>query len=342
MNKIFKGKSKIKIIICILMFLIIAFLVNFINIFNNPFRITKDTEFEVKNGDTINSVISRLNDKGLIRNATVFKVYIKYKKFQNKIKPGYYEITSGESMDTFVTDLNNGVFDKNMIKLTIPEGYDINEIGDLLDKKGIISKSAFIKACNEYELPTYIKKDSKRKNSLEGFLFPDTYLLKKGMSGNVIIKIMLSNFEDQINKLSKKDGVNIDKNNYDSTIIMASIVEREAEEESERSTIASVFYNRLKINMKLQSCATVEYALGYHKDKLYDKDTQFKSVYNTYLVKGLPEGPICSPGINSIEAALKPRSTNYIYFVSKNDGTHFFTSDVKEFEKVKKQTQGSY
>ena len=121
---------------------------------------------------------------------------------------------------------------------------------------------------------------------------------------------------------------------------MASIVEKEASDKKELDIVASVFYNRLKIDMPLQSCATVLYSLGKHKDILLDKDLEVKSPYNTYIVEGFPIGPICNPGKESIKAALSPATTNYLYFVSTNDGKHFFTDDYKKFLEIKKKTQG--
>jgi len=151
---------------------------------------------------------------------------------------------------------------------------------------------------------------------------------------------MLDRFTSVIEEIEQDTGVQLKGNNLDDIITMASIVEKEVEIPEERGKAASVFYNRLQKGMKLQSCATVLYALGVHKDKLYYKDLEVDSVYNTYKVQGLPEGPICNPGKGCILAAIKPSNTNYLYFVSNNDGTHFFTDDNEKFLQVKKATQG--
>lgn len=228
----------------------------------------------------------------------------------------------------------------NIVKVTIPEGFDIEHIAKTLDEKGIISKDEFLTSCKEYTLPSYIKKDSKRKYELEGYLFPDTYEFKKNTGGREIIDIFLNRFEYVINDIEKSNNMTMEDGKLDEIITMASIVEKEVKMEDERGKAASVFYNRLKKGMKLQSCATVLYALGYHKDKLSNNDLKVKSPFNTYIVKALPEGPICCPGKASIIAALKPNKTNFLYFVSNNDGTHTFTSSYKEFLNVKKKTQG--
>ncbi|WP_264852186.1 endolytic transglycosylase MltG, partial [Clostridium omnivorum] len=152
--------------------------------------------------------------------------------------------------------------------------------------------------------------------------------------------MMIKNFETVLKDVENKKNRTLNTSDIDRVITMASIVEKEAEKDEERGKVAAVFYNRLNKGMKLQSCATVLYTLGVHKDKLYDKDLAAPGPYNTYIVKALPAGPICSPGRKSIEAAIDPPTTKDIYFVSKNDGTHFFTDSYTEFEKVKKQYQG--
>lgn len=331
------NKRKISILICFLAVIFIVLL--YLNsVIRNPFKVNNKYRFEVKKDDNLYKIIDRLDKNDLIKNKILLKAYVKYKKFPGEIKPGFYSIKAGENMNSLVKDMNNGNFDATYVKVTIPEGFQITQIANTLDKKGIISSDKFLKACTEYNIPAYIKNDSNRKYKLEGYLFPDTYEFKKNTPGKVIIDTMLQRFKSEIDSIKKEPGIKID--NLDKIITMASIVESEAKVQNERAVISSVFYNRMKINMKLQSCATVEYALGYHKDKLTDKDISVKSNYNTYLVNGLPEGPICSPGRASIIAALKPDNTDYIYFVSKNDGTHFFTKDYNAFLKEKGKTQG--
>jgi len=237
-------------------------------------------------------------------------------------------------------NLKEGIYDNRPIKVTIPEGYNIDEIGNKLEKQGIIKKEDFIKSIKEYKTPSFVKEDKNRKYSLEGYLFPDTYEFFKGMQGDKIIDKMLDRFNYVIKEIEKENNIKIKDEDMDKLISMASVIEKEAEKDAERGKVASVFYNRIDKKMKMESCATVLYALGYHKDKLYYKDLKIKSPYNTYLNTGLPIGPICSPGKNSIKAALNPEKTDYLYFVSKNNGTHFFTKNYNDFLKVKKETQG--
>jgi UPF0755 protein len=297
-------------------------------------------DFEIKSGETLAEVIEELNSRGLIKDKKTVMDYIEKNNFSTKVVPGKYSMSASVSLYNLVTYMNKGILDDVPVKVTIPEGYSVEEISGVLESKGIISKADFLKSCKEYELPSYIRKDSKRRYALEGYLFPDTYEFYKGSSGETIIDEMTSTFKKVIDDISKKTGKTMTGDQLDKYVTMASVVEKEAKVQSERGKIASVFYNRLKINMKLQSCATVLYALGYHKDKLSNSDLSVNSPYNTYQVTGLPEGPISNPGRACLEAAVSPESTNYLYFVSKNDGTHFFTNNYNEFLNVKAVTQG--
>jgi conserved hypothetical protein, YceG family len=300
----------------------------------------KKVQFTVNNDENLSDVINTLNDKKIIKNKYFITQYINRSSISQSVKPGVYSFYENIPLEKFIRYLNKGIRDDQTVKVVIPEGYDVEHIAAALDKKGIISKVDFIKSCGEYKLPDFIKSDSRRKYALEGYLFPDTYEFLKGTDGKEIIDVMLKRFYEEINNIQKKTGKNINKEDLDKIIIMASIVEKEVERQDERGKAASVFYNRINKDMKLQSCATVLYALGVHKDKLYYNDLKVNSPYNTYIVKGLPVGPISCPGIECIKAAINPEKTNYLFFVSKNDGTHFFSDNEKKFLEVKKVTQG--
>lgn len=313
------------------------------NLESHPFaQKGSEVSIEVKNGDTFNQLIERYSSK--FNSTSMLKLYVKSKNIDTKnIKPGEHQMSTDITLAQFVSILKTDTKDKNVVKVTFPEGFGIADIAKRLEENGLISKDDFIAACKAYDLPDYIKADSKRKYNLEGFLFPDTYELKKGMSGEDIITQMLLRFEYVINDIGIKQNDVVKKDDIDKIITMASIVEKEAQAKNERSIVASVFYNRLKKNMSLESCATVLYALDKIKVVLSNKDIQVKSPYNTYVVKGLPIGPICCPGRAAIEAALSPEKTDYYYFVAnmvKNDGTMIFSktltehnANVKKYEK---------
>lgn len=303
------------------------------NVIKHPFVTEKDSyTVIVSKGDTLNGIINFLSNEEKFNNALMVKYYIKNKKITADIKPGKYTFNNNISMEEFVKLLGTGnnENDPNIIKVTIPEGYDVEKIAQLLQDKGIISKEEFINSCKSYQIPQYVKNDNKRKYLLEGYLFPDTYDLKKGSSGKEIIAAMLGRFEYVMDDIRKKMTLSITSDQIDKIIIMASIVEREVAKPDERSLVTSVFYNRLKIGMKLGSDATVIYALGTHKEKLSNEDIKVNSPYNTYIVNALPQGPICCPGRASIEASLAPADTKYLYFKAGSDKTHFYT-DYNEF-----------
>lgn len=329
----------------ILAFLIFVIYKDALKIINHPFIANAEKiEVTVNSGDSLNSVIDNLASEKKLGNSFLIKWYIKNKKLSSNIKPGTYSFSKDSSIEFFVKDLVKGKYNENAIKVTIPEGYDIEHIATLLESKSVISKDDFLKACREYPLPSYIKKDPKRKYALEGYVFPDTYEIIKGTTGKQIIDIMLKNFEIVIKQIETENNKQITALDMDKIITMASIVERESELPSERPIIASVFYNRIKINMKLQSCATLEYALGVHKTIYSDKDTTTPSPYNTYYVSGMPLGPICNPGKASIAAALMPGNTKHLFFVAKFDGSksHFFSENESQFYKDKKTSEANF
>jgi UPF0755 protein len=330
--------KKIGLLIGFLIVCVLALNSQYKKIIQHPIKTNKDIHVAVKNGDTLYSILDDLNQNGAIKNSSIIKFYIKNNEIKSNVHPGKFLIPKDSTVKGLVTSLSTVGNEEDIIKVTIPEGFDINNIAELLQEKGIIKKEEFIESCKTYKLPSFIVGNENRKFNLEGFLFPATYDLKAGMSGKTIIKLMVDKFYSTINEINKEKPIDMKK--LDNIIIMASIIEGEASDKNERGEVASVFYNRLKKDMKLQSCATVLYSLGKHKEKLYNKDLEVQSPYNTYLVTGLPVGPICNPGKESIKAALSPAKTNYLYFVSNNDGTHFFSDDYNEFLKVKAVTQG--
>lgn len=332
-----KRIKKITVALIILCILIFIGFKTFKNI-KYPFVSTTDKiSVVVAKGDSLSNVINKLHKEGYIKRPNVIKLYINIRRIDTTIKQGKYNINTNISIDRFIKILNQG-FDDEIVKVTIPEGYNIEDIGKLLEDKGIITKEQFIKSCKNYKLPQYVKQNKNTKYSLEGYLFPDTYRFKKGVSGNEIIKDMLEQFKLVINDIEKKNNK---INNLHEILTKASIIEKEARSEEDRFKISSVIDNRIQKQMKLQVDATVLYSLGEHKKRLYYKDLNINSPYNTYKVKGLPPGPICNPGKPSIIAALKPQKTDYLYYVLENNKGHYFTKDYKDFlmakERYKKQ-----
>jgi len=270
-----------------------------------------------------------LMENGLISNTTVFKLKSKSKDYDGKYQAGHYSISPGMTMDEIMELLLSGKADT--VRFTIPEGYDIKRVAEKLSAEGLIDVDEFM---NEVENGVFdydfLADAPAGPERLEGFLFPDTYEIFATADEHDIIDKMLYQFSkvftEEYEDRAKELGMSVRE-----LITLASIIEREAQISEDRPVIASVFYNRLEIGMPLQSCATVQYILGEQKPVLSIEDTRIESPYNTYLIKGLPPGPIASPGADSIRAALYPAETKYLFFLAKGDGSHAFSETYEQF-----------
>ena len=268
-----------------------------------------------------NAVARILKEEGIIEYPTFFKLKIKADKKEYLFRMGGHFVDSSMSYDELLKKLS-GEPDIHMdetVKITVPEGYEVRQIAQLLEEKGLADSKNFIAECESGEFDfSFVKKITRKENRLEGYLFPATYEIIPGTDDHRIIEIMLEAFEKNIVPLYEQSDK---KHSLDDIIIMASIVEREAANDSERGRVASVFYNRIEADMTLSSCATVQYIIKERKPILSNSDIKIRSPYNTYINKGLPVGPIASPGIASVKAALVPEETDYYYFVAKMDGS---------------------
>lgn len=277
----------------------------------------------ITSGTNAREIVNVLEKNEIIRkNNYPFKILTKLMKIEDQLKYGEYSLSPSMNMPQILHKLVKG--EVITYKITIPEGYTSTQIAELLDKKEIAEKEAFLK----------IVKDTEK--TLEGYLFPDTYEVPKKYGVEKMIKVMLSNFnqiaiENKFTDRAEKIGFSLNE-----IIILASIIEKEAKFNDEKNKVSSVFYNRLKINMKLQSCATIQYILGEPKEGLDENDLKIDSPYNTYLYKGLPPGPICNPGLDSIIAALEPAEEDYLFFVLGDNGRHIFSKTYQEHLKNKK------
>lgn len=274
------------------------------------------------------------------------------------IKPGIYTLKPDISLMELLNTLTGVNGDAN-ISVTIPEGYRIDQIAEELNENDICTKENFIKAVKSYPVPSYINtkveeaineftgkpcKDQGQKYVLEGYLYPDTYKFSKGTPPEDIIKIMLTKFEEIVAEAEKQTGVTLDRENgqLSRVITRASMIERECKLDKERAIISSVIFNRIDEGMKFEIDATTEYAQQKYEEVVTTTDTKTDSAYNTYVVMGLPPGPIANPGIKSIIAAIEPAETNYLYYVlnpqTKED--HYFTNNFDDF--IVKQREWGY
>lgn len=329
-------KKRIWVLLIIICALIIFLNIKITKEVNNPFKVNKNYVLNIEKGENFYKVLNKLEKENIVLNKNFIKLYVKFKKVNLMTKPGKYIISNNTSLEQFLYMINKGN-KENFIKVTIPEGYNLEQIGSLLENKGLVSKKKFIEACCKYPNPQYIKINPGNRYPLEGYLFPDTYEFKKGDNANEFIKAMLKRFESILLDVENKSGKKIEDINK--VVVIASLIEKEARVDEDRRKISSVIYNRLKKDMKLQIDATVLYALGHHKEIVTIKDTKTQSPYNTYYIKGLPAGPICSPGKESLIAALMPENTDYLFYLYKKDPTklHYFTNNYEDFKKAMKK-----
>lgn len=326
-----KRKSIILVIfitVLILMALIILPLKNTIN--------KEDVAFIIEPGSPLNKISRNLEDENIVKSKNVFSLYAKIKGFENKIQAGEYRIPPKVTMD----DLLNIFQDpKQKYKvITIPEGFNIYQIAEKLEKEGVANKDKFLSLTLEDIGNDYIDKSNRNMiNPLEGYFFPDTYYLLPSYSEEEIAKIMFNRFNEVLDKALLKYELKRDLT-INELITIASLIEKEAANNKERNKIAGVIYNRLNKEMLLQIDASVIYGITEgkgHINRVTYEDLKTPSPYNSYLNKGLPPNPIASPGKASIEAALNPEKHAYLYYVLGESG-HVFSRTYKEhLENVK-------
>lgn len=309
-------KTKLSVIVAGLVFLVFGFYLYFkegslpVNKNNKTTKI-----FVISKGESLTSIINRLSREGLIRNKLVFYLLVKKLGIEKKIQAGDFRLSPSMSAEEIAKNLTHGTLD---LWVTIIEGLRKEEIAQIINQNFNIPEVEFIKFAKE------------------GYLFPDTYLIPKNADLEMILKIFESNFNQKINENIRKEiknkGLTLDE-----VLTIASLVEREAKYSEDRPLVASVIFNRLNSNMKLDIDATVQYALGYQikektwwKRNLTKQDLEIVSPYNTYKVVGLPPTPIANPGLDSIKAVINAPKTDYYYYISDKSGRLHFAKTLEE------------
>ncbi len=283
--------------------------------------------FLIRDGSSLKQVAGDLEDKGLIRRKELFLLWAKLAGHSRGIKAGEYRLNAGMSPLEVLRALSKGTIIAHQV--TIPEGFTISQIGELLERKGLAEKEEFISFAKD---PEAAGRYGIASPGLEGYLYPDTYRFGRGLSPMSVIHVMVDRFKDVFAPLTdraKDLGLTMED-----VVTLASIIEKETGRAEERSLIASVFLNRLKKGMRLESDPTVIYGLKDFNGNLKKRHLSQKTPYNTYVIKGLPAGPIANPGGEAIRAVLYPARTDYLYFVSKNDGTHYFSKTLDEHNRA--------
>ena len=280
------------------------------------------TTFEVHSGESFGRVNARLKTQDLISSPRMFHYYARHKEWVEKLRVGLYEITPGMNMQSILELLVSG---KGLMKqFTVAEGKNIYEVAKVIEAAGFGKAEEFLSFANN---ASFAKDLGIEGPNLEGYLYPETYQFTPGVSMKQIIQTMHEEFQIKTKNL---DLGQTDLS-WHQVVTMASIVEKETGAGFERAQIAGVFINRLKKKMRLQSDPTTIYGMwSRYKGNIRKDDLLEKTPYNTYQIDGLPPGPICNPGIDSIDAVLHPKEHRFLFFVSFNDGTHKFSETYKE------------
>lgn len=293
--------------------------------------------FRVRRGEGLGQIAGRLQQEGLIRSALFLQAIGRLTRSESRYKSGYFNIRPGDS----AIDVHNLLIlgDQEQVKITVPEGWTLKRIARLLEEKGVCSREEMLAAASSPELLARLRVPGK---SLEGYLFPDTYFFPRGYPAVAVVEQMTENFFDRLKEIAP-EAENLTALQLYEKITVASIVEREYRAAEEAPLIASVFYNRLRYNIGLESCATLGYIITDIQDRphpqyLLEEDKRIDSPYNTYKWAGLPPGPISNPGRVALSAALRPARTEYFYFVLRDpdSGRHHFSESLTQHNRAKR------
>lgn len=295
-------------------------------------------EIEVPIGTTGTRIATILEENGIIHNEQIFYYYIRYKGI-NDFQAGEYRLSPNMELDDIIAQLREGRMYSDSSSFTIPEGFTIAQIANRLEENGLADAEEFLRLINEgdfsdvafvADIPEEVED---RDYRLEGFLFPETYEVHSGATEEDIIRVMLNQFDTRYKSEWYERLAEMEFDFYD-MVILASMVERESAVTDEMNTISGVIHNRLDINMLLQIDATIQFMLGEQVDRVLYSHLEIDHPYNTYKHLGLPPGPIAVPSQSALEAALHPEDHEYLFYVTKKDGTreHYFGKTLAEHE----------
>ena len=290
----------------------------------------------IQAGQTAQEVGDKLEQAGIISSGLLFRVLTALEGYDHKLVAGDYEFEKGMPTLEVAERIRRG--QTAPLVVTIREGLRAEEIAELMESKKVVSADDFLQAIEQWYEFSFLYSKPYSAN-LEGYLFPDTYFFHRNMTAQEVVQQILENFDQRFDANLRQEAANAGLS-LRTVLTLASIVEREAQVPDERPIIAGVFLTRLRRGMPLEADPTVQYALGndpasvakygYWKQELTQADLEVDSLYNTYRNAGLPPGPICNPGLASIEAVIRPAQTDYLYFVARADGSHVFAETMEE------------
>ncbi|MBO8141456.1 MAG: endolytic transglycosylase MltG [Firmicutes bacterium] len=291
--------------------------------------------FTVPAGSTAEEIGMRLEEAGLIRSARHFQLANRVLGLDERLQAGEYLLSPEMDLLTIIRRLEQGQV--RTVRVVIPEGVNLRQIADILDRHGLVNRERFLElALDDSKVYGANRPIRKPVPSLEGYLFPDTYILTPSMTEEQIIRRMVSRFLEVAAPVIREHPAPLGLDLHQ-VVTLASIVEAEALYAREHPIIASVFLNRLRSGMPLQADPTVQYVLEERRSRLLYADLEVDSPYNTYRYSGLPPGPISSPGLSAIRGVLSPAETDYYFFVARGDGTHVFTRTFNEHVRARRQ-----
>lgn len=302
--------------------------------------------FSVMPGDTTLVIANNLEEDGVIKKDYFFLIYARLSNKGKELRPGEYLFSSGINIPQIVDEMIEG----NDNRLTIVEGWNLRDIANYLEKEGFASQDDFYYLVgrpplykNEQLLAGTRRnftpekeflKDLSEELTLEGYLFPDTYFISPGITAEDILKIVLENFENRVIKGMEEELKKSDMPLFE-IITIASLIEKEVRDYEEKRIVSGIIQKRLDLGMRLQIDATVTYLTGKRSVEVLIKETNIDSPYNTYFYSGIPKAPICNPGTESIKAAIDPKESDYLYYLSKPTGETVFSSTFEEHVKAK-------
>ena len=284
-------------------------------------RAVKATVY-IPRGAGFKEIVNILDQAGMVKNRLFFSFLALFKGVARSIKPGEYELATGMSPNEIINKLASGDIKKRPV--TIPEDFTLKQIADRLVAEELVSENDFISVTTDSAFLASLNIDAR---SAEGYLYPDTYDFYRGMTSQEIVRIMVKQFRKKVTpemiERARKLGMSTT-----GFVTLASLIGKETGHKEEKAKVSAVFHNRLKKGMRLQCDPTAIYSLTEYRNIVKRKHLDNDTPYNTYKITGLPPGPIANPGIDSLQAALHPAPVNYLYFVSNNDGTHIFSSNL--------------
>ncbi len=329
-------RSRLTLFFSVMLVTGIAFIILLYNYGNTPAgKSTVEQVVNIEPGMTLRQVAHFLADKKLLDEPSAFVLYTYFQGKQNRIQAGEYRFSPSIPPWKILDSLTNGT--AILYTVTIPEGFRITEIAELLEKKELASKEEFIAETRKKELLKDLKIPS--GNSVEGYLYPETYKFSKAAGAKKIVRTMVDTFKERVQKPELMQQTNAGKLSFHEIVTLASLIEKETGLGTERKLISSVFHNRLVKKMRLQTDPTVIYAMVNFDGNIRKKDLSIDSPYNTYKHFGLPPGPIASPGLDSIRAALEPEQSDYLYFVSRKNGSHQFSTNYEDHNRAVQKYQ---